>query len=79
MSNTLVAVIKNGKIELLEPIVIPEGTKLLVTLLPQETSSENKQNWTNFSLQGLEKAYGEDEPEYSLDLLKEINSEYERK
>jgi hypothetical protein len=27
----------------------------------------------------LERAFGEDEPEYSLDLIKELNPEYERR
>ena len=36
MLNTIKAVIKDGKIELLEQIVIPEGTSILVTVLPEE-------------------------------------------
>ncbi|GEM_PF-288223 len=34
--------------------------------------------WINLSAQGLAAAYGDDEPEYSLTLLKESNPEYER-
>ncbi|MDI6792129.1 MAG: hypothetical protein QME81_04590 [bacterium] len=33
--------------------------------------------WLRLSGQRLEDAYGEDEPEYSLDLLKEVNPDYE--
>ena len=36
MSKTLRAVVHGGRIELLEPVDLPEGTKLLVTLLPDE-------------------------------------------
>ncbi len=36
MSKTLRAVVREGRIELLEPVDLPEGTKLLVTLLPDE-------------------------------------------
>ncbi len=35
--------------------------------------------WVNLSAQGLAAAYGDDEPEYSLTLLKESNPEYERR
>ncbi|HEY9824270.1 MAG TPA: hypothetical protein V6D19_02410 [Stenomitos sp.] len=34
MLQTLWAEVKQGKIELLEPINVPEGTRVLVTLLP---------------------------------------------
>jgi len=33
MPNTAWAVIRNGKIELLQPLELPEGTKVLVTPL----------------------------------------------
>ena len=38
---------------------------------------DNKREaWLNLSIQGLEGAYGEDEPEYSTDLIKEVNSHF---
>ena len=33
--------------------------------------------WLNLSIRGLAEAYGEDEPEYSTDLNKEVNPHYE--
>jgi hypothetical protein len=36
-------------------------------------------DWTQLAMAGLENAYGENEPEYSLDLIIEANSDYERK
>jgi hypothetical protein len=36
MLNTLWAVIHNGKIELPEQVDLPEGTRLLVTILPDD-------------------------------------------
>ena len=36
MLNTLWAIVHGEKIELLEKIDIPEGTKVLVTILPKE-------------------------------------------
>lgn len=38
MLKTLWATVCKGKIELLEPTELPEGTRLLVTLLPDETT-----------------------------------------
>ena len=35
-----------------------------------------REAWVNLSVQGLEGAYGEDEPEYSTDFIKKVNSHY---
>ncbi|MDJ0525485.1 MAG: hypothetical protein PX634_09235, partial [Microcystis sp. M53600_WE12] len=40
MLNTVPAIIKEGRIELLESVPIPEGTCVLVTLIPEETNSD---------------------------------------
>ena len=37
----------------------------------------DREDWLRLSALGLEEAYGEDEPEYSLDLIKKPNPEYE--
>ena len=79
MFKTHLAVIKQGKLEFLEPIDVPEGTKVLVTLLQNEPNLEPSQDWTDFALQGLAGAYSETEPEYSLESLKELNRDYEGK
>jgi hypothetical protein len=41
--------------------------------------SQQEDNLESFSLQNLEQCYGEDEPEYPLELIKENNSNYARK
>jgi len=38
MLRTVSALMRNGRIELAEQISVPEGTKLLVTILPDEES-----------------------------------------
>jgi predicted DNA-binding antitoxin AbrB/MazE fold protein len=40
MLNTVPAIVKEGRIELLESVPIPEGTRVLVTLIPEETNSD---------------------------------------
>lgn len=39
-------------------------------------SSEEREDWVRLSLQNLARAYGDDEPEYSRDQIKEANTEY---
>jgi hypothetical protein len=75
--NKLIGIVKNGKVELISNCSLPEGTKLLVTPLEDE-QIEDDNEWTNISLEGLNNTYGEDEPEYDLKDIQEVNPEYER-
>jgi hypothetical protein len=75
MLETHWAVIKEGKVELLEKVDVPDGTKALVTVLPD--GDEERSEWLGVSLKGLEAAYGEDEVEYPLSSIKEPNPDYE--
>jgi len=59
-----------------EPFNLEPNTKLIVTVLPKHTDEERKE-WMLLSKKGLEKAYGTDDPEYSVDLIKEANPDYE--
>ncbi len=80
MTSPAIAIVKNGKIELLNPLSFPEGTQLLVTPIPSDSqleSIETKDEWSNLSLQGLNLAYDENEPEYTLEQIKEFNPDYE--
>lgn len=60
-----------------EPVELSPNTKLLVTVV--QPSSSEEVEWQSFSAQNLERAYGEDEPEYSLNLINEWNPDYERR
>ena len=44
---------------------------------PEEQLDPHREDWLRLSALSLEGAYGEEEPEYSLDLIKEPNPEYE--
>jgi predicted DNA-binding antitoxin AbrB/MazE fold protein len=81
MPTQLLAIIKNGKIEPLEPIDFPEGTQLIVTMssLLETAEDTESEDWYSLSLQGLGRAYGDDEPDYELSQIKEFNPSYERK
>lgn len=54
------AIVKNGEIEMIEAISV-------------ESDIEERETWGNWSLQNLNQCYGEDEPEYSLEHIKEHN------
>ncbi len=67
----------DGKIILLdEPFNLEPDTKLIVTVLPKYTNGE-REEWMRLSTDGLERAYDKNEPEYSTDLIKETNPDYE--
>jgi hypothetical protein len=75
-TKTLRAHFDGQQILLDEPYELEPNTKLMITVLP-ETLEEEREDWTRLALESLERAYGDDEPEYSLDLIKEANPEYE--
>ena len=55
-----------------DPTVRPNK---IIAVLPKP-SDEEREDWTRLSLESLARAYGDDEPEYSLDLIKEANPAY---
>jgi hypothetical protein len=74
-TKTLRAHFDGSQILLDEPFELEPNTELMVTVLP--TSDEEREDWTRLSLESLARAYSDDEPEYSLDLIKEANPAYE--
>lgn len=68
MLNTLWGVVKKEKIELLEKANIPEGTKVLVTVLPDDTDS---QFWLKTSQISLEAIWNNSEDDVYAELRKE--------
>ncbi len=51
----------------------PRGPVIIVF---EETVDEDRFLWQQLSLQGLARTYGDKEPDYSLNLVKEPNVEY---
>ncbi|HEY9703792.1 MAG TPA: hypothetical protein V6C58_15190, partial [Allocoleopsis sp.] len=66
MTSAHLAIVKDGKIELIDSSFIPEGTRLLITPLVLDDDTENREDWEYFSLQNLNQCYGNNEPEYTL-------------
>jgi hypothetical protein len=57
------------RIQLDEPFDLPPDVPLLVTVLPPEADGE-RSAWLAASRQALARAFGEDEPEYTVDDVK---------
>lgn len=73
---TLRAHFDGEQILLDEPFELEPDVELIITVLPK-SSDEEREGWARLALESLERGYGDDEPEYSLDLIKEANPEYE--
>ncbi len=57
----------DGKtIRLDEPFELEEGTQLIVTVLEPDSQDPERAGWIDLSVQGLVRAYGDSEPEYSI-------------
>lgn len=69
----------DGKTIVLDaPFELQPQDKLLVTVLQSASEEDERKTWLASSLSRLNKAYSEDEPEYSLSLVKEPNQEYKK-
>jgi hypothetical protein len=75
-TKTLRAHFDGNQILLDEPFELEPNVELIITVLPKP-SDEERGDWTRLSLESLARAYSDGEPEYSLDLIKEANPEYE--
>lgn len=67
MFSTVWAVVREGKIEPLEHVDLPEGSKVLVTLL----ADEERQFWVQASQASLDAIWDNPEDEVYAQLLKE--------
>jgi hypothetical protein len=68
MLRTIWAVVREGKIERLEDVPLPEGTKLLVTLMPNE---DEQQFWLNVSDRSVAEVWNNTEDDIYAELLQE--------
>jgi len=70
-------VIDSRHLKLKKPIQIEPGSTVMITIESTEGIAEDLE-WYLISSQGLVGAYGEDEPEYSLERITTANPEYHR-
>ncbi len=57
------------------PRELAPNTRLSITILPVE-DDEDRSDWARLGRQNLAAAYGDDEPEYTIDMVKEVNPDY---
>jgi hypothetical protein len=74
---TLPAHFDGEQIRLDEPYELEPNTQLLITIVPKRQTDEEQEAWLHLSKMSLENAYGEDEDDYPLELIKEANPGYE--
>jgi hypothetical protein len=65
MLSTVWAVVHEGKVELLEPLDLPEGTKVLVTFLPDD----EREFWAHASQTSLDSIWNNTEDDVYAQLL----------
>ena len=63
-------------LELTRPISTPSGGKVLVSLTEPGDTDDEHTAWLAASARSLAAAYGESEPEYIPNMVKESNPEY---
>lgn len=76
---TLHAHFDGQQIQLDEPFELKPNAKLIVMVVSDETIDEEREDWRLLAHKSLDRVYGEDEPEYPLDMIKELNPNYEKR
>ena len=66
-------------IRLDETYPLEPDAQLLIVVLPKQSDASEREDWAHLSQQALGHAYAEDEPDHSLDAIKEPNPDYERR
>jgi hypothetical protein len=74
-TTTYTGLYDGGIVRLDEVLDLPPNTPVLVTVLPPRPPDEDEE-WHRLAASGLAAAYGTNEPDYSLSLLKEENPHY---
>lgn len=67
---TLRAHYDGKQIVLDEPFELSSNTALLVTVVPSPSDDAERADWYALSKAGLARAYGDDEPDYPISLIR---------
>ena len=60
-------------------VSLMEVVDALIEKYESDQESTERETWSHLSLQSLARAYGDDEPDYTADMLKWVNPDYEGK
>ncbi len=64
-------------IKLMQPISTKPGAKIIVIIPSAEDLADERNAWLQLCLQNLQRAYGENEPNYGVALMKEPDLAYQ--
>jgi hypothetical protein len=70
-------VVDSTHLELSEPIEASEGRSVLVSITESAETDAEREEWLGASELGLQKAYGDSEPDYPASMIKAPNPDYE--
>jgi hypothetical protein len=73
---TIPAHFDGNTIKLDEKLDLRKDDKLLVIKIPHSDEDTEREDWNHVSSLNLNKAYGNEEPDYSPAMVKEPNCEY---
>ena len=59
-----------------DTVTIKPNTRVLVTVLSDRNKDTDCESWQALTTENLARAYGDNEPEYLLSMVKETNSSY---
>lgn len=76
MKTVIIKIEKDSSLKLILDFV--KKLKLKAKVVESEKNKEQEE-WNSFSAKGLANAYGENEPDYTLNMVKESNPAYKRK
>lgn len=68
-------VIDGSHLKLLQRINVPAGSRVMVSVAPIDDAADENEGWPRIAVEGLAAAYGEAEPEYSVQLIRQHNPE----
>ena len=71
-------VIDSTHLELSKPIDLPLGRNVMVSVTEAPLEVDERDQWHSASATTLEDAYGASEPDYSLEMLNELNPGFAR-
>jgi len=74
MRTLLAQVVDDTHLRLLQPIQLPKQTRVVIAVI--ESDDDEREGWLQASLVQLSRAYGDKEPEYERELIKQPNLEY---
>ena len=76
MKTLIINIDQDSSLKLLMDLVNKLHLKVKVVSTEKTEEENEREGWNNFSMKNLNAAYGDNEPDYDLSMVKEPNPEY---